>query len=116
MKKQAAIAGAAIALLGTLTFLAGVAWPSLRGGPSDAEKTQASEFLSTASNMEAAASLRDREQRQAAIAEAREAYLASRETIEAAQAADQRTMFWLKVVGGSLAVVGVGVLLANKPQ
>lgn len=106
--------GAVLVVLGILLLGTGIAWPALQRGPDEAERRTASEFLSATSGMESAAAIRDPAARQAALAEARERYQATRKTVETAQAARGSTEFWLKVSGGTLAALGAGLLLASK--
>lgn len=108
--------GAVLVVLGVLLLGVGIAWPALQGGPDEAERRTASDFLSATSGMESAAAIRDPAARRSALAEAREQYQATRQTVEASQAARGQSEFWLKIAGGTLAIIGAGLLLSSKSE
>ncbi|QDU89220.1 hypothetical protein Pla175_26070 [Pirellulimonas nuda] len=103
--------GAVSAVLGVLLIGAGIAWPILGGGPSDADKRIALEFLAASREMESSSpSAGGAGTTQAA----RERYQTAREGVELAKSAGKRTSFWLKSSGALLALIGVGGLLADR--
>ncbi|MEO0530068.1 MAG: hypothetical protein AAF266_05740 [Planctomycetota bacterium] len=106
----------ACAAFGVLLLAAGIVMPSLGRAPSEGEKRDAAEFIEASRAMEAAAAAPTREERAAAMAAAREKYSETKDRVEAARAAPGVMAFWMKAIGGLVAIVGIGGFYATRPQ
>lgn len=94
------------AVAGLVLLAAGFSQPLWSGAPSEDDKATAAQFMEATRKMEQAASARSKEERAARMAAVREEYRQAREEAVALRSSKGGVAFWLKAIGGTLALVG----------